>query len=123
MRRAVLGGLLAYLFASAGASRLAVVPLDSRPPTAQMPVLLADIVGAEVVVPPLELLGKFTTPGSVDKVSAWLLDQCDDGVDAAIVSADMLAYGGLIASREPTVIAEQALRRLETLRALRKKHP
>ncbi len=123
MRCAVLVGLVACLLASAGASRLALVPIDSRPPTAQMPVLLADIAGADVATPSLDLLGKFTTPGNVDKVGAWLLKQCDDGVDAAVVSADMLAYGGLIASREPNVSAEQAIRRLDALRALRKAHP
>jgi hypothetical protein len=123
MRCAVLVSLLACLHASAGASRLALVPIDSRPPTAQMPVLLADIAGAEVAVPPLDTLGQFTTPGNVDKVSSWLLKECDRGVDAVVASADMLAYGGLIASREPNVSKEEAIRRLEVLRTLRKAHP
>lgn len=123
MRCAVLAGLVVCFTTSSGASRLALIPIDSRPPTAQMPVLLAEIVGAEVVTPPFDILGKFTTPGSVDKVSTWLLNQCKEGVDAAVVSADMLAYGGLIASREPNVSAAEAVRRLGALRTLREKHP
>lgn len=123
MRCAVFVGLVACLHASAGAARLALLPIDSRPPTAQMPVLLADIAGAAVSVPPLEFLGKFTIPGRVDKVSAWLVNECNQGVDGVVASADMLAYGGLIASREPNVSAKEAIHRLEVLRTLRKAHP
>lgn len=43
--------------------------------------------------------------------------------DAVIVSADMIAYGGLVASRAPDTSLQDALKRLEYFRWLKKEHP
>ena len=79
--------------------RIALVPLDDRPVCLQYPTMMAPLAHAEVVAPPIELLGRFTTPGDTDAIARWLRAQDWRAFDALIVSTDMLAYGGLVASR------------------------
>ena len=69
----------------------------------------------KVDIPPTELLGKFTVPGNVDKIYEWLESQNLDDVSAIIASGDMLAYGGLIASRVNDVDASVGIKRLKRL--------
>lgn len=102
--------------------RLALLPLDDRPCNRIFPRRLADIAGVQLSAPPLRLLGGFTCPGDSDALAAWLL-QASRSADGLIVSLDMLAYGGLIASRTPAVPLWQALARLAALREIRRQHP
>ena len=103
--------------------RIALVPLDDRPVCLQYPQMMAGIAHAEVVAPPSVDLGRFTTPGNTDAVARWLRAQDWSGIDALIVSTDMLAYGGLVASRVHGVDASTALARLIVLRELKRAHP
>ncbi|HTU99262.1 MAG TPA: DUF4127 family protein, partial [Luteitalea sp.] len=96
--------------------RIALVPLDDRPVCLQYPQMLAGLAHAEVVAPPVALLGRFTTPGNADAIATWLRAQDWTTFDALIVSADMLAYGGLVASRVHRVDTATALARLRVLR-------
>ncbi|HEY0656996.1 MAG TPA: DUF4127 family protein, partial [Pyrinomonadaceae bacterium] len=94
-------------------TRLLLVPLDDRPPCLQFPVEMGKIGDAEIVTPPKELLGRFTTPGQSDKIVEWLKAQDLKSYDAAIISLDMTAYGGLVAMRRyGETTAEMALRRI-----------
>ncbi len=102
--------------------RIALVPLDDRPVCLQYPTMMAPLAHAEVVAPPIELLGRFTTPGDTDAIARWLRAQDWRTFDALIVSTDMLAYGGLVASRVHAVDADTALRRLDVLDEIRKAH-
>lgn len=105
-------------------ARVLLVPLDDRPPCLQFPVRMGRIGDAEVVAPPKELLGKFTTPGQSDKIGEWLKAQDLKRFDAAIISLDMTAYGGLVAMRRyGDATAEAALRRIEILREIKKRAP
>lgn len=82
------------------------------------------IADAEVVTPPKELLGRFTVPGQSDRIIEWLGRQDMRSFDAAIVSLDMAAYGGLVAMRrhgETTV--DDALRRIEAIKEMKRKAP
>ncbi|HXO17400.1 MAG TPA: DUF4127 family protein, partial [Candidatus Dormibacteraeota bacterium] len=81
------------------AATIAFVPMDDRPVTSQLPVLLGRIAGVTVEVPPPALLGKFLDPGRSDALVAWLNRKTSRRPSAFVVSTDMLAYGGLIASR------------------------
>ena len=63
--------------------------------------MLGDIAGVDVLTPPRPALGKFLTPGDTDAIWAWLLSPRTDRAFAYVLSTDMLAYGGLIASRAP----------------------
>jgi hypothetical protein len=104
-------------------SRILLIPLDDRPPCLQFPVRMGAIGDAEMVTPPRELLGRFTEFGKSDGIVAWLKKQDLKSFDAAIVSVDMLAYGGLVAMREYKTDEQTALRRLEFVREMRKIAP
>ncbi len=103
---------------------IAFVPIDDRPVTWQMPVMLGRIAGVPVESPPRALLGRFIDPGRPDAIIAWL-NQTAARADtkAFVVSTDMLAYGGLVASRAPGASYADAYFRLMALVHLRAEHP
>jgi len=103
--------------------RIALVPLDDRPVCLQYPQMLAPIAHAEVVAPPLDVLGRFTAPGDTDAIARWLRAQDWSRLDAVIVSIDMLAYGGLVASRVHGVEQAAALARLAVIREVKRVRP
>lgn len=102
--------------------RIGFIPLDDRPCTKDFPKRMGRIIGAEIYHPPQEALGKFLTPGSFPALKEWLFSEADK-LDYLIVSLDMLAYGGLIASRLPSVPQEEAVRRINVLREIKNRQP
>lgn len=114
---------LAMAQTSAPTKRYLLIPVDDRPATSQFAEMIGDIASVNVDVPPQETLGKFTTPGSPDKVLDWLEGLDLSGYDAVIASTDMFLYGGLIASREPRTSLEDARKYLRRFVAVRKKYP
>ncbi|HLI95508.1 MAG TPA: DUF4127 family protein, partial [Candidatus Baltobacteraceae bacterium] len=102
---------------------IAFVPLDDRPVTRQLPQMLGQIAGAAIVEPPRELLGNYLTFGQPDSIIAWLNGAQARRASDVVVSTDMLAYGGLVASRVPGVSYADAYFRLQELRTLRRLHP
>src|SRR4028118_1674996 len=100
---------------------LALVPLDDRPCNVRFPQQIAAIGGDVVAVPPLPALGHFNSPGQPSDIARWLHELPQ--VEALIVSIDMLAYGGLVASRKPHVGEEEALARLQMLKVFRRPRP
>ena len=86
--------------------RIALVPLDDRPVNTELVRDVAAIAGATVDIPPAPLLPNYRSAGDADGIGAWLLDLSRGALDAAVVSLDMLGYGGLIPSR----ISHDALR-------------
>lgn len=103
--------------------RVALVPIDDRPATTQFAQWIAKIADHEIVMPPRTLLGRFTQPGDTARLGEWLRDLDAPEVDALIVSIDMLAFGGLVASREPLISLEEAHRNLKPIREVRRRHP
>ncbi len=102
------------------APRILMIPLDGRPAAGQFAKMIGAMAGYEVVLPPQNLLGRFTEEAQVDQIFEWLESQDLTNVKALIASADMVAYGGLIQSRVISVdssTAIQRLRRLITFRA------
>lgn len=104
-------------------TRILLIPLDERPPCLQFPVQMGTIGDVEVVAPPRHLLGRFTDVGQSDEIIRWLRAQSLSRFDAAIISVDMLAYGGLVGSRIHGVPAQKALDRVQIVRELRRKAP
>ena len=101
---------------------IAFVPMDDRPVTAALPVMLGRIAGRSVDEPPREMLGRYLQPGAPDRITVWLNTQPPDTLDY-VISSDMLAYGGLIASRTPANRFEDAAFRLRELQHLRSARP
>lgn len=88
-----------------------LVPLDDRPCCADFPQQLG---GDPLLLPPRPLLGRFQTPGQCDAILDWLEDQAPRAA-GAIVALDMIAWGGLVASRLPDKDPQAALARLQRL--------
>lgn len=104
-------------------TKILLIPLDDRPPCLQFTQKMGLIGNAEVIAPPKDLLGSFTIPGQSDKIISWLQKQDLKSFDAAVISIDMIAYGGLVASRVYNVKYEEALRRMEIMQTIRKMAP
>ncbi len=107
--------LLAMAAVAARAERILLIPLDSRPAAGQFAQMIGKIANVDVRMPPYETLGRFVDPGSCDEILKWLEDQDLSNVSAVIASADMISYGGLIASRVNNVTAELAVSRVQRL--------
>ena len=123
MQKAILSVIICLLLSVFGTpnqlakkrTRILLIPLDSRPAAGQFAQMIGAINNTKVDIPPVEILGKFTVPGDVEKILQWLEAQNLDDVSNIIVSGDMLAYGGLIASRVNDVDAGVGTKRLQRL--------
>lgn len=116
--------LLCTTTANAGAvPSIALVPLDDRPVTRQLPIMLGAIAGIPVLTPPRALLGRYLTPGDPDAIVRWLRSDATRDAGAFVLSTDMLAYGGLVASRIPGIPASLASSRLADAIAVRALRP
>jgi hypothetical protein len=98
--------------------RIILLPLDERPVNTRYPAMLAAMAGAQLILPPPHLLSALRHPADADALAEWLFGAAREA-DAAIVSVEMLAFGGLIASRTTDTPLADALHRLDTLGKLR----
>jgi len=105
------------------AGYITLVPVDDRPAVGQFAQMIGAVADHKVTMPPRELLGRFTTPGDTARLEQWLRSQDYSKTDALVVSVDMLAYGGLVASRTHQVSLEEAKKRLEFFRWFKAKYP
>ncbi|MBL8061114.1 MAG: DUF4127 family protein [Chthonomonas sp.] len=103
--------------------KMLLVPIDDRPATGQFAQMISDIGGVGIELPPQYLLGQFLLPGQSDAVLDWLAQKDLGEYSAVIVSADMVAFGGLVASRQNLVSASTAYGRLQRLETIRRKTP
>jgi hypothetical protein len=87
--------------------RIALLPLDSRPPNWQFPQRLAALAGVELVLPPREWLGTLHAPARQAELLAWLARTAPE-CDAAVFAWDALIYGGLVQSRRMDPAGPQA---------------
>lgn len=105
------------------AGYVTLLPIDDRPAVGQFAQMIGAVADHKVTMPPREMLGKFSTPGDTARLEQWLKSQDYSKTDALIVSVDMLAYGGLVASRTHKVSFDEAKRRLEFFRWFKSKYP
>ncbi|MCW5936538.1 MAG: DUF4127 family protein [Fimbriimonadaceae bacterium] len=131
MRRRFLSLALGCLAAAAMAGgqqdaraerRVLLVPLDDRPATTQFAQMIGELAGVTVETPPAELLGRFTQPGRPEQIIEWLGPRMA-GYEAVILNTDMIAYGGLIASRTDRTSYNLAIKRLRDWWRIRKTAP
>jgi uncharacterized protein DUF4127 len=102
---------------------VAFVPLDDRPVTWQLPVMLGRIAGQPIITPPPAALGHYLRPGDPGAILAWLRSPATASASAIVASLDMIAYGGLVASRVPGEPAYNAYYRFRELRAVHDARP
>ena len=105
---------------AAAAAPIAFVPLDDRPVTYQLPILLGAIAGQPVLTPPRALIGNYLQPGDPAAIVRWLASERTQDARAIVASTDMLAYGGLVAARVPDISASDAYVRLQALADLKR---
>ncbi len=94
------------------------VPLDERPCNYKFMPMLAKDTDYNVLVPPPELLGRKKTPARVEALWNWVFENAKSA-EGAILSIDMLVYGGIIPSRLHNLTAEEGKAILGKLRKLR----
>lgn len=129
-RRGLLPLGTALCFAATAAAQappdgILLVPLDDRPTSRHVPRALGAVAGVVVRTPPSEMLGRFTRPADATAVAAWLRREgAARPTHPVVVSLDLLAYGGLVASRRAaSATVAAATGRVETLRAVRAAAP
>ncbi len=105
-----------------GRKRIAVVPLDDRPVSYDLPARIGAIAGATVLLPPRELLGNLKRIADRAALGAWLLDVGAEA-DAVVVALDTLGYGGLIPSRRSPDDLAAIMDALGPLRLLKERRP
>ena len=101
------------------APRVGLVPIDDRPVNLSDVVALGTLAGGEVVAPPRHRLGRGDAEGDADGIAEWLDSLDVTKITAVVVSTDMLAYGGLPASKRPDTTVEKALARMKAIERLR----
>lgn len=103
--------------------KILYIPLDERPCNAKYPTeLLKGQKKVELVVPPLEILNKKKVPAHIEEVWDFIHKEIES-CDAAILSVEMLIYGGLLPSRLHQIEESELLERCERLRRLKETYP
>jgi Protein of unknown function (DUF4127) len=104
--------------------QIALLPLDERPVNTRLAADVAAIAGVEVALPPRSALPAMRRPGDPAALGEWLTRAgLDPRTTAVVACVDMLAYGGLIASRTTADPVEAVLQRLRVLEELRSARP
>jgi hypothetical protein len=98
------------------------IPLDDRPVNNYVPDKISKIADLDILMPPKNLLGHFEEPGDSDQIMSWLTKNAATA-DTIVISADMLAYGGLVGSRTPNVLEEKAIEIFNHLKVLKEQYP
>ncbi|HEY9722417.1 MAG TPA: DUF4127 family protein [Oscillatoriaceae cyanobacterium] len=101
---------------------IAVLPLDDRPVTYDLPARIGAIAGATILLPPRAWLGNLTRIAEREKLGQWLLEVGAKS-DALVIAVDTLAYGGLVPSRRSPDGLHDLMAHLAPLRTLKERHP
>ena len=79
--------------------KILLLPLDERPCNYLFPNMLASSSeDIELLLPPKSLLGAMKQAADISAVAQWLRENFFS-CDYAIISIDMLVYGGIVPSR------------------------
>lgn len=99
------------------------LPLDERPCNYEYPKMIARLANdVRMVVPPKSLLSCKKVPADVDALWYWI-EKNVDGCDAAILSIEMLVYGGLLPSRLHHLDQSVCMERIGRIKQLKQNNP
>lgn len=99
------------------------VPHDNRPISFKQTADNIRDLGYEVLTPPEELLGDRKNPqGNPDELAKWVIDNAKKA-DSAVISADSMVYGSLVASRKHNLSVETAQQRVENFSRIHAANP
>lgn len=102
--------------------KILFIPLDERPCNFKYPQYMAQTSNLKLVTPPMDILSKKKEAANRDALWDFIYDNIAS-VDSAILSIDMLAYGGLIPSRIHTLNSEEFKQFITKMRGLKKANP
>lgn len=74
------------------------IPLDERPCNLSFLPMISKETDYNIVIPPTNIFGYKKTAADIDKMWNWIFDNINT-FDFAILSIDMLVYGGILPSR------------------------
>lgn len=101
--------------------KIVLLPLDERPCNYFYPQIMP-YKDFTLVLPPVDIMSKKKKAASFDNISKWLIDECKDA-DAAVVSLDMLIYGGIIPSRLHHESVDVLKKRIDVLKTIKLLNP
>ncbi len=105
-----------------GNKSLIVLPLDSRPPCSDFPRQLGALAGFEIVSPPTSLMDQREKPAQTKLLKAWLTQELPT-TQGAIISTDLLGFGGLWQNRLAPLPVAKRQELLNYLKNLRQTNP
>ncbi|MBR5913898.1 MAG: DUF4127 family protein [Selenomonadaceae bacterium] len=108
--------------ADAAGEKILYIPVDDRPITFKQTAEVVTAAGYEMILPPKNYLSRYDNGQSFDKLWSWLEENISN-VDAAVISADAVIYGGLIPSRKHEISESDLDARINRFKALREKNP
>lgn len=99
------------------------VPHDNRPISFKQTADNIRDLGYEVLTPPVEFLGNREQPqGNPEKLADWVVDNAKQA-DVAVISADSMVYGSLVASRKHNLSKELVLSRTDNFKRIHQANP
>lgn len=101
---------------------IALIPIDARPVTYDLPKRLGKLAGWEILTPDKKDLGFMKDPANFDNLFTWM-KKIGPKVKGIVLSMDMLLYGGLVPSRVNNDEREVIYERLNKLINLKKQYP
>lgn len=105
-------------YGQAAAKEILYIPLDNRPVCLDYSVETLAAAGWEVKVPPIEYIADNKRNGNPDLLYKWLSENIRKA-EAAVISADAMLYGGLVASRTHNCSEDVLNERVQRLLALK----
>lgn len=104
-------------------NKILYLPLDERPCNWLLPQnIVAGCVSTELITPPVQLLGKKKHPADTQKLWDFVNHHIKD-CDCAVMSAEMLFFGGLLPSRLHHDPESSIQEKIGRLRSLKQAHP
>ena len=103
--------------------KILYVPLDERPCNLKYPQVIAQLQPSLTLIAPQQsLLGQKKQPAPLELLWQWVESEIVD-CDGAILSIEMLVYGGLLPSRLHHAPVEDLLQRVDRIRQLKQIKP
>jgi hypothetical protein len=103
--------------------KLLYLPLDERPCNVFYPQMIAELqTDVQLMVPPLSHLGQKKQAAETSRLWDWLTENITN-CQAALLSIEMLVYGGLLPSRLHQNSAATLVQKLHHLRHFKAEHP
>lgn len=103
--------------------KILFIPLDERPCNYHYPVSIAEISrDVEIIAPSANILGRKKQPADIEALWRFVEEKAQ-GCEAAVLSLDMLLYGGIVPSRLHAKKVEELKPLVDRLRNIKKLNP